>query len=613
MLLFSFFDITQQRIHDLIQLLTGIDCSATTTLWVTRILVWVVIIVSALIPLSKYVLKPLKKRKQYIKDHSDNGFDEYKSRRSRRYYIDAEFQNIEPNVYPDIMDSIRHVSTDNMIKKYVKHIFTEENVGSPLYCVLGGSGMGKTSFLINVMESYVNTKLYVENLPFQINLVNLANESFKEKIQAIDNPKNTILLLDALDENPQAISDYESFIKDLETLIEPFRMVVVTCRTQFFPDEEHELKESKLKSYGAKKGFYAYTRHYISPFSDENVKKYLRKRYGLKFRKRKAARRIINQCVSFTHRPLLLSYVDDLLKEKTNYDTTLRVYEVLIDKWLDRETSRQNDPEEAKTKLNKFLQAAAVRMNENFSRSGYCIENAEVDEIISGLGLNMMDYQFKGRSLLNRDAQGLWKFSHKSFLEFFLAKERFENESFALDFTGLSDAKNLYMEYCKRELNRHIELGKTSLEKSVEFMPDPDTLRLLHGSDFALRFIEPFDNISILELDARDLSKFENNIPETKVNFVKVLNYEDKYNINCLFRYEQLKYISIIGKDKNKDTCSKSFVKEARKRNIALLVNGDLVTYDSENDKDAPIDFRLAYFSTYQGTNFGVLFNFEKH
>ena len=251
-LIFSVFDITQEGVHDLLQLLVGWDCPENTCEWITRVLLWLVLLGLAMVPLTKFVFKPIKKRKDYFKNHIDNCFAEYSSKKSRRYYIDAYFQNIEPNQYPDIMDSIRSVSTENMIKKYTRDIFTEKNDGSPLYCVLGGSGMGKTSFLINVMESYVKTKLYPENLPFNINLINLANESYEDGIKAIKNPNNTILLLDALDENSQATADYNSFIGNLEKLIEPFRMVVVTCRTQFFPDEEHELKESKLINYGKK-------------------------------------------------------------------------------------------------------------------------------------------------------------------------------------------------------------------------------------------------------------------------------------------------------------------------------------------------------------------------
>lgn len=187
MLLFSPFDITQQGVHDLIQLLTGVDCPDMTSLWVSRILLWLIFIGVPCLFLSKYYFKPLRKRKEYIRNHMDNGFPEYYN--NSRYYIDARFQNIQPNMFPDILESIRQVSSENMIDKYLKDIFTEKNIGSPLYCVLGGSGMGKTSFLTNVMESYVKTKLYPEKLPFQINLVNLANESYKSKIQEIENQK----------------------------------------------------------------------------------------------------------------------------------------------------------------------------------------------------------------------------------------------------------------------------------------------------------------------------------------------------------------------------------------------------------------------------------------
>ena len=314
------FDITQQGIHDLVQLLTGWDCPDQICLIIARTVVWGLILYGIVYLVNKLIITPPKKKTNYIKQHVDSGYAEYLSKRAQQYYIPARCQSIGPNHYPDVLDSIRSAPTENMIKKYVDTIFVADNVSSPLYCILGGSGMGKTSFLINVLKAYVK-KYSLNNKPYDIELIRLANDAYENKIKDVPNPKTTILLLDSLDENPRAISDYKTFIESLEEQIEQFRIVVVTSRTQFFPDEEHELKESKILNNGNKKGFYAYTRHYISPFTDDEVEKYLRKRYGLNIRKRRSAKRIVNQCTSFAHRPLLLSYIDDLLSDKRKYET----------------------------------------------------------------------------------------------------------------------------------------------------------------------------------------------------------------------------------------------------------------------------------------------------
>ena len=597
------FDITQQGIHDLIYLLTGWDCSEIICLYVARAIVWCIVFYGVWLLFDKLIIKPRKKQEEYIKQHVDSGYAEYLSKRAQHYYIPARCQSIGPHHYPDILDSIRSAPTENMIDKYVNDIFVTENVGSPLYCVLGGSGMGKTSFLINVLKAYVK-KRSISNMPYDIELINLSNETYEKKIQAIKEPKTTILLLDALDENPRAISEYDKFIASLETQIEPFRIVVVTSRTQFFPDEEHELKQSKILNNSSAKGFYAYTRHYVSPFSDKEVEVYLRKRYGINLNKRKAAKKIVNQCTSFTHRPLLLSYIDDLLSDKRKYETTLDVYEALIEKWLERDTSRTNDPQKTKDNLLILLQKAAVKMYDNFPTAGYYLDKTAIDELLSNLGLPSLDSIFKGRSLLNRDALGSWKFSHKSFLEYFLAKECFENENFKIDFVGLDVSLALFQDYCRRELDKNLALGKTHLIRSHNMATEFDTLIVDTGSLFNIRYIEPFDSISTLEVDAKMIDRVEASIPRTKLHYVKVNNYLSRISLNCILKYPQIKYIAVTGQE-----CSRSFLKEAKRLGVTVLNNGVLYNFVSKDSiSDAPMDIQSVYYMDFRTVDFGTLF-----
>ena len=589
------FDVTKDSIHELIKLLTGWDCPDLYCLIIARIIVWAVIITVIGVLIYKYIIKPTQDEAKYIRLHIDSGYVEYLSKRAQKYYIPTRFQSIAPNHYPDIMDSIRSASTENMIRKYIDEIFVTDNTNSPLYCVLGGSGMGKTSFLINVLKAYLKKHRY-NGKPFDIELINLANDNYANKISAIKEPKNTILLLDALDENSKAVSEYDAFISSLEEAIELFRIVVVTCRTQFFPDEEHELQQSKIQSNGRAKGFYAYTRHYISPFSDAEVEKYLRRRYGLRFRKRKAARRIVEQCTSFTHRPLLLSYIDTLLSDKRNYETTLDVYETLIEKWIERDTSRVERPKETRELLLKLLQESAVRMYMNFPHAGYYLEKEEIDMLLAEAGQKSLDELFRGRSLLNRDAIGVWKFSHKSFLEFFLAKEYYENENFTLDFIGLDVALLLFQCYCRRELDKHLQTRKIKLLRSHEMAPEFDVLVVEPGSSFNLRYIEPFDKIRILEIDAKLLERIERCVSRTKVYYIRIMNYHSRYNINWLFKYPQIRYVTVMGQ-----YCSKSFIKESKKHGVVVLNNGDLFNYNNKSeDKDVPLDIKAAFYADFK-------------
>ena len=582
------FDITKETIQSLIYTLTGWECPAAIAIVITRIIVWGIIIISGFLLYRRFFIIPRKNKSTYIRNHVDSGYQEYLTRNSEKYYINTRFQNIPPNHYPDIVDSLKAVSAENMIDKYLNHIFVEDNADSPLYCVLGGSGMGKTSFLVNVLKRYV-MKYSMDMRPYDIELINLASENFREKVHRIQDPKNTILLLDALDENPQAVSDYSTFIRELEEIIEPFHIVVVTCRTQFFADEEQELRQSKLRSYGKSKAFYAYTRHYISPFTDSDVEEYLKKKYRFNPFKRRYARKIVKQCTSFTHRPLLLSYIDTLLNARERYDNILDVYETLIDKWLDRDVSNCENPSALKEKFLGLLQESAVKMYYNFPNAGYFLKSDEIDCLLNDNGLSEIKNLYKGRSLLNRDSLGLWKFAHKSFLEYFLAKEYFYNKNFNIDFTGLEVAQILFHVLCVRELNQAISDETVYVDKSHSLLPNYDTLELVYGSDFEVRYLEAFKNITTLELDARMLERIREDIHRTNITYLKIYNYNNRISLYWVLDSD-IKYLSVNGA-----TCSKSFIKELSRRNISLMNNDELVNYHVlGNSTQIPIDFHSA-------------------
>lgn len=100
--------------------------------------------------------------------------------------------------------------------------------GQKYYLCLGDCGMGKTTFLLNLY--YWTSKLKQYNCVF----VSLRESDCLEKIQQIENPANTILMLDALDENDKVLANYNGFITELEREIADFCRVIITARTNFF-------------------------------------------------------------------------------------------------------------------------------------------------------------------------------------------------------------------------------------------------------------------------------------------------------------------------------------------------------------------------------------------
>ena len=59
-----------------------------------------------------------------------------------------------------------------------------------------------------------------------------------------------------------------------------------------------------------------------------------------KRKKRKQASQIAEKCKVLMARPLLLSYMDDLLDGNFEFKTIYEIYRVLIDKWLQREVNK---------------------------------------------------------------------------------------------------------------------------------------------------------------------------------------------------------------------------------------------------------------------------------
>ncbi len=112
----------------------------------------------------------------------------------------------------------------------------------------------------------------------------------------------TILLLDALDEDPNAFGKVKNRLLDVLGKVETFRRVIITCRTQFFPDDEVD----PFKRIGKIKiGNYICPMIFLSLFDDDQVNEYLIKRFSDNTQREKA-KTIVNNMGSLQFRPLLL-------------------------------------------------------------------------------------------------------------------------------------------------------------------------------------------------------------------------------------------------------------------------------------------------------------------
>lgn len=219
--------------------------------------------------------------------------------------------------------------------EYFLKEFESENSARKRYLVLASTGMGKTAFLKNLFLKwksnyfrYSKKNIKIFSLAGNINELDiidfLANENKGE------DAKNTILLLDALDENLEAVHEQygskntkqkevgKPFQIRLEEATNRFYKVVVTARRQFFVNQDGEWNKEKIKGLD-NQNFKDYSKIEICRFDEKKREKFLNKKYG-RFGRDNDIDAFINEKINQNAkdiyspwtRPLILSLLDTL-------------------------------------------------------------------------------------------------------------------------------------------------------------------------------------------------------------------------------------------------------------------------------------------------------------
>jgi len=83
-------------------------------------------------------------------------FDYQKVKASRALFIPTQFQNQSPTREDEPAFSHRFVSKSRLIPFFMKTAFNEKKESDKFYLVLADSGMGKTTFMINLYVQYTS-------------------------------------------------------------------------------------------------------------------------------------------------------------------------------------------------------------------------------------------------------------------------------------------------------------------------------------------------------------------------------------------------------------------------------------------------------------------------
>ena len=337
-----------------------------------------------------------------------------------------------------------------LLQHFLKYEYSVKN-GGKYYLCLGDCGMGKTTFLINLY--YQTLKLHKYKCVF----ISLQEENCIEQIEAVEDQPKTILLLDALDENENALTDYEKFSTLLERVTHNFYRVIITARTNFFENETKEQISNNKSNISMLDKISSSRKCYIAPFTDEDIKKFLRKRYHYNLKKFKRAWKIVEKNKNLSVRPLLLRFMDELLEEEYSFEYDFQLYEYLFDKWIERE--RRNINEELGKNLYEECLIMAKKIYSQWQKSGKIgvyLNDIKTDMSFDGIEA----IQLKGHALINRTSDGMYKFSHKSYWEFLLAKLAISDFMFADELL----IKNF--DRATAFLEEMIQYNKTNLDQS---------------------------------------------------------------------------------------------------------------------------------------------------
>jgi hypothetical protein len=353
-------------------------------------------------------------------------------------YIPTHSQNASPTLEEEPGFSNKHVFRQKLIPFLLKDGFNEMRGANKFHIVLADSGMGKTTFMINLYMKYISFWNFRKRRDTKIKLYRLGYPETLDLVKKIDldEAKNIILLLDALDEDPFIVSkdenipNEEAFIRRVDDIIDVaknFREVVFTCRTQYFPNQENNPYELKIKR-PDEKGYYTLKKLYVSPFTDKEIKKYIRREYKFwklwKGKEKKRAFQLIRNTPKLVVRPMLLKYINDLAQENRTYNTTYEVYETLIEKWYEREALKRKYhkeiPDFIKDLKTVSLEITDNMFNKHLKNQALAITEIEAKTITTRNNINLLPTEVTGQSLLTCDGYNNWKFAHKSIFEFFV-------------------------------------------------------------------------------------------------------------------------------------------------------------------------------------------------
>ncbi len=294
---------------------------------------------------------------------------------------------------------------------------------SKYYLLLGDAGTGKSTIL-----RWIFARLAVRKKAGKVLLANCASDLFAVYTLPKEDKENTLLLLDAFDEAPAAIANADKLFREIENGTKDFRKVLIASREQFFPGA---LRQRTAMDGGKN---FDYKHLFLCYLDEKEFKNKLSQLYKKDSTKLKKAHEIFAANRQLMVRPLIFAFlkeiIDEAMEKGITHLTSYEIYEIMVDKWLQRE-DKVLEPEKVNA-LFKAMMALAYEAYQRTTTSGnkYWLTTSEIEKVIKKEEKTLESLVVVRRSLLKRVIKGggriRFAFTHKTFKEFFLAELVFQ-------------------------------------------------------------------------------------------------------------------------------------------------------------------------------------------
>ena len=376
-------------------------------------------------------LKPLWKKLNAIRRERDKEIQEIKNHFAdpydlARYYVEPNCQHHNPADHLEDQQPRSAIKSlvFRTINDFLEGDYAVTGSGKNQMFILSDAGMGKTSLLVMLKLTHL-TSFWPKR--FHCELLKLGPDTL-DRVKAIGEAGDTVLLLDALDEDRAAWGRIQERLLEILPQTSHFRRVIVSCRTQFFPDTSADPFSNPGR---VEIGGFVCPMIFLSLFDDRQVEEYLEKRYPDAWLrwfqangKREKARGLVAKMKDLRCRPMLLAHVEDLVDSSLTDWNEYAVYGALIQPWLDRE-ERKLRKEGRQDVTGEALYSACLLVADHMQRSGSrFLSEPKLHELMQAHPelAHLTQIKFGGRSLLNRNAQGDYRFSHFSVQEYLVAQ-----------------------------------------------------------------------------------------------------------------------------------------------------------------------------------------------